>query len=222
VAIFAGDAFEGLFELPPCSTDDEREVCRDAQAELIADSQPTCEGVGDRVCFVPLGQVDPDLVRGLVEYYREEYGLQIGILTPSEAPWQYISPDRDQAEGAAMAEYAKELFPDDYADPKVTLIALTPLDLYTAERDWRFLLGTANEEPAPHAIVSTYRMHLGSWGLVDDDLVEERTRKLVTKYIGQLQYGLPPEDDPSSPMFDNILSVDDLDHMEEPLRVANR
>jgi hypothetical protein len=207
-------------ELPPCSTDDEREACRDAQAELLPDSRPSCEGVGNRVCFAPLGQIDPELVRGLVEYYGAEYGLEIGILTPSEAPWQFISPDRDQIEGLALTDYLETLFPQDIADPEVTLIGLTPLDMYTAANlDWRFALGSIDWSERPRAVISTYRMHLGSRGLVDEARVEERTRKLVTKYIGRLHYGIFPSDNPTSPMYDNILSVSDLDRMGEPLLV---
>jgi hypothetical protein len=63
-------------------------------------------------------------------------------------------------------------------------------------------------------------MHLGAFGLVDDERVLTRTRKLVTKYIGFMHYGLPASEDPTSPMYGSILSVPDLDTMEEPLSVA--
>ena len=63
-------------------------------------------------------------------------------------------------------------------------------------------------------------MHLGTSRLVDDERVLSRTRKLVTKYLGLMFYGLPLSDDPTSPMFGNILSVGDLDRMEEVLPVA--
>ena len=56
----------------------------------------------------------------------------------------------------------------------------------------------------------------------DDELMQSRFRKLLTKYIGLLYYGLPTSSDPTSPMFDSILGPDDLDRMTEPLPVAVR
>lgn len=213
------DESSDLPALPPCSTDDEREACRAPQTELLPDSQAACEGVGDRVCFVPLGQIDSDLVRNLVQYYRDQYGLEIGILTPSEAPWQFISPDRDQVESESLAGFMDTLFPEDFANPEVALIGLTPLDMYEWDRDWRFEMGFADSSEQPRGVVSTYRLHLGTWGLTDDQRVEERTRKIVTKYVGLLHYGLPLSDDPTSPMYNHVLSVSDLDRMGEPLPV---
>jgi len=219
-AAFFSMASEGFFQVPPCSGS-ERSACLEEQTELLPDSQASCAGSGPRVCFVPLGQVDPDLVRDLAEYYRDEYGLEIGVLTPSAVPAERIDAQRGQIEGVALAGYLKTLFPEDVADPDVTLIGLTPLDMFaSAERSWRFALGCIYwSDRQSRAVVSTYRMHLGSSGLVDAERVEERTRKLVTKYLGRLHYGIFPSNNPTSPMYDNILSVSDLDRMREPLAV---
>lgn len=130
---------------------------------------------------MPLGQVDPDLVRNLVQYYRDEYGLGIGVLTPSAVPAGMSNPDREQIDGASLATYLGTLFPADFDDPNVALIGLTPLDLYAEERDWRFQLGNANWSEHSRAVVSTYRMHLRTFGPRDDELVFSRTRTLVTK-----------------------------------------
>ena len=214
--VLVSDAIPRLFELPPCS-ESEREGCVKAQTELVAIAQASCEGSERRVCFVPLGQVDPDLVRNLVKYYRDEYGLEIGLLTPSAIPAEMVNPDREQIDGESLADYLGTLFPADFNDPNVALIGLTPLDLYAKDRDWNFELGHANWSAQSRAVVSTYRMHLGTFRLVDDERVFSRTRKLVTKYIGLMFYGLPPSDDPTSPMYGRILRVSDLDKMEEPL-----
>jgi len=206
----------GLFEVPPCSGS-EREGCLEAQTELAAIAQPSCEGSERRVYFVPLGQVDPDLVHNLVKYYRDEYGLEIGLLAPRAIPADMTNPRREQIDGESLANSLGTLFPADFNDPQVSLIGLTPLDLYAEDRDWRFQLGYANWSAQSRAVVSTYRMHLGTFGLVDDEHVFSRTRRLVTKYIGFMFYGLPPSDDPTSPMYGNILRVSDLDKMEEPI-----
>ncbi|MCH7999657.1 MAG: hypothetical protein IIA91_09285 [Chloroflexi bacterium] len=217
--VLGGDAISEPFKLHPC-TGSEREGCLEAQTALEPVAQASCEGSDRRVCFVPLGQVDPDLVLNLVEYYRDEYGLEIGVLTPSAVPAAMINPNRRQIDGESLADYVGRLFPADFANPDVALIGLTPLDLYAADRNWRFQLGHATWAPQAHAVVSTYRMHLGTSRLVDDERVLSRTRKLVTKYLGLMFYGLPLSDDPTSPMFGNILSVGDLDRMEEVLPVS--
>lgn len=208
----------GLAIAPPC-TGSEREGCLEAQTELVPIAQAWCEGSERRVCFVPLGQVNPELVLNLVRYYRDEYGLEIGVLTPSAVPAGMTNPDREQIDGESLAMYLGTLFPADFVDPNVALIGLTPLDLYAADRDWNFQLGHANWSEQSRAVVSTYRMHLGTFRLVDDERVLSRTRKLVTKYLGLMLYDLPVSDDPKSPMYGNILRVTDLDKMEEPLPV---
>jgi predicted Zn-dependent protease len=207
----------GIYDrYPPC-TGPEREGCLEAQTELVPVAQASCEGIGRRVCFAPLGQVDPELVRNGVKYYRDEYGLEIGVLTPRGVPVEMVNRDREQIDGESLATYLGTLFPADFQDPSVALIGLTPLDLYAADRDWNFQLGHANWSAQSRAVVSTYRMHLGAFRLVDDERVFSRTRKLVTKYLGLMYYDLPLSDDPKSPMYGNILRVTDLDRMEEPL-----
>lgn len=216
VVFLAGDVIPDVFELPPCSGS-EREGCLDAQTELQPIARESCDGFGRRVCFAPLGRVDADLVRNLVRYYRDEYGLEIGVLTPSAVPPEMIDRDRGQIDGDSLASYLGVLFPSDFENRDVALIGLTPLDLYTEDRDWNFLLGTADWSEQSRAVVSTYRMNLGTFGLADDERVLSRTRKLVTKYLGLMFYRLPLSDDPRSPMYNNILRVSDLDRMEEPL-----
>ncbi len=205
----------GLFDVPPCSGS-ERTGCLEAQVELVSIAHPSCEGTERRVCFVPLGLVDPDLMRNLVDYYSDEQGLQIGLLSPSSIPAKMINPDREQIDGESLADSLGMLFPADFDDPNVVLIGLTPLDLYAADRDWNFQLGHAQWGAQSRAVVSTYRMHLGTFRLVDDERVFTRTRKMVTKYLGLMLFGFALSDDPTSPMYGNILRVSDLDKMKDP------
>jgi len=206
----------GWFGHPPCSGS-KLNGCLAAQSELAPTAEASCEGVGLRICFVPLGQVDPDLVRNLVDHYRYDYGMRTGVLTPSAVPEEIVSHERHQIDGASLADYMGKLFPADFQDPNVVLIGLTPLDLYAHDRDWNFELGWADWSGPGHGVVSTYRMHLGRFFLVDDDRVLSRTRKMVTKYVGLMYMRFPLSDDPTSPMYGNIMSVSDLDRMEDSL-----
>ena len=204
---------------PPCTID--LVDCLAAQEELRAGALSSCGGSARRVCFVPLGQVDPELVRQLVDYYFETYGLEIGVLAPGAIPAELVHPVRQQIDGQTLAEYIGTLYPQDFETPGVALIGLTPLDLYAADRDWRFQMGIASWGLTSHGVVSSYRMHLGEFDLVDEGLWLERVRKLVTKYIGLMVYQLSLSERPESPMFGGILSVSDLDVMTEPLPVED-
>lgn len=213
-----GTLFSGWFELPPCSRS-ELNACLEPQAGLASTAQTSCAGSGRRVCFVPLGQVDPDQMRSLVQYYQDEYRLHVGVLTPSAIPEQMVSRDREQIDGESLADYMGTLFAADFNDPDVVLIGLTPLDLYAHDENWRFELGFADWSGPSRGVVSTYRMHLGILRLVSNERVLSRTRKMVTKYIGLMYYRLPLSKDPTSPMYGQIMGVSDLDDMKEPLVV---
>ncbi|MDO8612785.1 MAG: hypothetical protein Q7R32_08180 [Dehalococcoidia bacterium] len=203
-------------QYPLCSRSRQR-TCLEAQTELESVASGSCDGFGRRICFVPLGRVNPDFVLQLVEYYEAEYGLAIGVLTPSTIPEEAIDPGRNQVDGPSLTAYIERLFPAEASDPEVVLIGLTPMDIYDRESHYRFLFGSRGTFEDPRAVVSTYRMQLGVTAPPDGDQVLSWARKLVTKYIGLLYYGLEESGDPKSPLYNNILSLRDLDRMREPL-----
>ena len=208
------------YEYPPCYGP-HLDACLEAQTELAPYVSDTCEGEGRRLCFLPLGRVSPELVLGLAVHYEDQYGIQVSVLTASDIPTELVDPIRGQIDAGTLVDYAVSLRPEEYGDSDVVLIALTPVDLYDRTSSWRFLFGLKGSFADPGAIVSTYRMNPESFGEPrDDELTISRARKLVTKYIGLLYFDLPVSGDPKSPMFDNILSVSDLDRMEEPLPVS--
>lgn len=207
-------------ELEPCYEAD-LSTCLEEQSELEAMASDSCDGFDRRICFVPLGKVSPGLVRHLVEHYEDEYGLTVTVLTPSAIPEELVDPEREQIDAVTLIEYMGTLFPGAYNNPDVVLIGLTPADLYNRESHFRFLFGTKGTPEHPKAVVSTYRMNVVPFKFpLVEGIMFSRARKLVTKYIGMLYYGLPPSDDPRSPLYDSILSVGDLDRMEEPLPVT--
>ena len=204
---------------PPC-TGPETPSCLETQTELESIARDSCDGSERRVCIVPLGKVSPALVEHLLDHYADEYGLRVTVLAPGAIPQDMVSPQRNQIDAATLAEYMETLYPETYRDPNAILIGLTPVDLYDMSRAWRYAFGTRGTFAHPEAVVSTFRMNPETFGESrDDDLLFSRACKLVSKYIGLLYYGLPPSDDPESPLYDSILSLDDLDNMEEPLPV---
>jgi predicted Zn-dependent protease len=201
---------------PPCSGEN-RERCLEPQTELDSISVDSCAGTGLRVCLVPIGTIDPGLVAHLIAYYRDEYGLSVEVLTPSPIPSEIHDSARGQIDGGRLAQHMGELFPDDYSDPDAVLIGLTPVDLYLNTTDWRFIFWAASNE-IHKGVVSTFRMNPETFGMrPNDDLLYSRARKVVTRLIGTLYYGLSETKDPESLLYDNVLSVDDLDRMSEKL-----
>jgi len=203
----------------PC-TGSEFAACLEAQTELQSISRPSCEGSERRVCLVPLGQVSPPLVQQLADHYRTQYGLSVTVLTPVAVPAGIANPLREQVDAPMLIDYMGHLFPDEYADANAVLIGITPVDLYNQESHFRYVFGVKGTVESPRAMLSTFRMNPGAYGEAPDDaLLLSRTRKLLSKYIGMLYYGLETSPDPASPLYDNILGPSDLDNMGEPLPV---
>ena len=194
------------------------EGCLAAQTDLESMAKPSCEGSGRRVCLVPLGQIDAALVQQLVEYYRAQYGLDIAVLTPLAVPAEAFDDKRQQVDAASLMDYFWAHFRADYDDPDVVLIGITPLDMYDSTSHFRYLFGLKATFEDPKGVISTFRMNPESYNEPSDPgLTLTRFRKLLTKYIGMLYYGLPQNSEPTSPMFGSILRPSDLDLMREPL-----
>jgi len=195
------------------------QACLDPADGLDSHARESCAGEGRRVCIAPLGSISADLVRRLVDYYDETYGLEVGVLTPSSLPESIIDPDRQQIESKDIGFHISQMFPLDHDDPETVVIGLMPVDLYIEERNWRFAFGATWPDQFSLGIISTVRMNPATFGLPNDDLYYDRVRTLVSKYIGLMYYDLPLSPDPMSPMYNNILSVDDLDRMGDDLPI---
>ena len=192
--------------------------CLQAQDELVAEADDTCLGTGNHFCLAPLGRVSPDLVRDLVDYFDEEYGLRVGVLKPVAIPEGMLNERRGQVDAIDLAELMEDRFPSDAHSQYAILIGLTPADIYISTVDWRYAFGLRQPQP----VISTARMDQAFYGLpADNDLTFSRATKLLSKYVGLFYYHLEPSDDPRSPMFNNILSPADLDGMGDRLPVQS-
>ena len=96
------------------------------------------------------------------------------------------------------------------ADPEAVVIGLTDADMYIAAQDWRYAYGLRSGGTL--AIVSTARM---DDGFATEERRNQRLRKMVTKNLGILYFGLGVSDDPRSVLYRDILGPDDLDYASE-------
>jgi predicted Zn-dependent protease len=165
--------------------------------------------------------VAPALVKHLADHYTLKYGITVDILTPTAIPSDLVNREREQVEVDGLLRLMASVFPDTYADADTVMIGLTPMDLYwLGKPNWRYAFGVRGDPEEASALISSARMDPQIYGLPEDDeLYFTRVRKMVSKYVGFLYFGLPESRDANSPMYDNILGPRDLDRMDEPLPV---
>jgi predicted Zn-dependent protease len=168
---------------------------------------------GRQVFLAPLGNFPPDTVQSLVDFYHQKYGLEIMVLNtlPIDADARDVA--RDQLVAEELIESMRFSHPVVTNDPDAVVIGLVTEDVYTRTRtDWDWSFGVRAE--GRFAIVSTARM-TAKFVARREDRERSRLRKMVTRDIGVLYYGMPLNDDPRSVLYERLLSVEDLDKLSE-------
>jgi predicted Zn-dependent protease len=170
------------------------------------------------VYLVPLGDQPNDL-NALADRLRTDLKLDVQVGDRVRIPDDALDEDRRQLVAERLIEALKDS--DKPGTSAAVLIAVTGEDMYIRDRTWAFAFSLRREGRL--AVVSSARMDPAALGQTPDPgLQPTRLRKMVLKNIGVLHYGLPFSDDPNSVMYDNILSVDDLDRVGDQLPLPNR
>jgi len=161
------------------------------------------------VYLAPFGDFPKDEADALVAHYLEKFDLAIEVLPSIPVPAGAMDAGRGQliAERLIDAIAANEVLLD---DPDAVVIGLTNVDMYIAAVDWRYAYGLRSR--GTFAVVSSARMRDG---FADEARQHQRLRKMVTKNIGILYYGLAVSDDPRSVLYRDILGPQDLDYASE-------
>jgi len=190
--------------------------CLEAQTALEGIAVSDCHGEGARICLAPVGAVPAELVLHLVGHYEDEYSLEIQVLRPLSIPEEMVDSTRRQVDALELRRLLTSEF--EQGDGAI-IIGLTAADMYISEVEWRYAFGMQG----PTSIISIARMGSTVLGALEgaEPLAYSRARKLVSKYIGVRYYNLPLSDDPTNPMFNNILSPADLDRMGDRLPVES-
>lgn len=128
-------------------------------------AEPECPGTGQRVCMFALGEAPTVDVESLAAYFRQTYGLPITVLPTvslqglEEYEGRIVNQQRGQIKGDQMLEVLKARFPVSAADGRVTMIAVTPHDIYREFDDTPYLYAVrGGTRPARFTIVSNARM----------------------------------------------------------------
>jgi predicted Zn-dependent protease len=164
---------------------------------------------GRTLYLAPIGDFPAADAEALAQHYREKFGIAILLLPTMPVPTEAVDPARDQV----IAERLIDGLASSYqvaADPGTIVIGLTSADMYIAARTWTYALSLRAGDR--FAVVSSARL---SAFLAEPDTRIQRLRKLVTKNIGVLYFGLEQSTDPGSVLYRSILGPADLDRASE-------
>ena len=166
--------------------------------------------------FVAIGEVAPDTINGLVSHFRVKFGVSIKTLPPLGFDQATFDRQRSQVVADRLIQAVRVRHATLAKNPATRVIGITPFDMYMeAMRQWAFTFSTRTADRR-FAVVSYARMDPANLGdAPNDTLLRSRLRKMVTKNIGIMYFGLPASANPRSALFGNILGVDDLDRMTE-------
>jgi len=169
---------------------------------------------GQKIYFAAVGEMRSVHLDALQAYYKQRYDLTVEILPPIGLEPMVVDERRRQLIAEELIELMKRRYPEHARSPQSILIGITEGDMYIREVNWRFAF--ARRDGDRFAIVSSARMDPVSFGfLPDDELLQTRLRKMLSKNIGIMYYKLPQKSDRRSVMFGPILGIDDLDSMGE-------
>lgn len=169
---------------------------------------------GSQIFFVPVGDFPSAQLEPLVQYYRQKYNLEIAVLKSIPVDPATRDQSRQQLMAEKLVASVRDGVPEYTNDSKAILIGFTSEDIYPTSQRWDFAFGWRIGATRT-AVVSTARMNIHYGGEPSDVTLETRMRKVVTKDIGILYYGLPQSKNPESVLYNQILGIQELDQVGE-------
>lgn len=166
-----------------------------------------------KICFVPIEDFPVSRLESLARYYRTKFNVEIAITKSVAIEPTLRDLSRQQVKAEALASSLRGALPE--YDRNTILIGVTSEDMYPVSQNWRFAFGwrTGAENSA---VVSTARLALTYDGMpADADISTTRLRKIVTKDIGILYFGLPQSPNRKSVLFNQIMGIEELDEVGE-------
>jgi predicted Zn-dependent protease len=167
---------------------------------------------GWSVSLAPFGTFPRRTVEALAKFYLVNYGIKVKILPAAAVSAAARDPHRRQLVAEELIASLKGQYPKLVADPRAAIIGLVTEDLYIRSRvDWHWAFGLRLEDR--YGVVSSARMAFP--GNATAAVRMTRLRKMVTRYVGFLYFGLPANDKPKSVLYADIGGIDDLDRVGE-------
>jgi predicted Zn-dependent protease len=167
---------------------------------------------GCQLYFVPIGDFPGDQLGALTQYYRQKYNLEVTVLSSIPLDPATRDESRHQLMAEQLATSLRTNAPEHAADPRSVIIGFTSEDIYPTSQNWQFAFGWRLGNSGS-AVVSTARMSLEYPGEPPSAKPDIRLRKVVTKDIGILYYGLPQSSNPQSVLYNQIMGIEELDEV---------
>jgi predicted Zn-dependent protease len=170
---------------------------------------------GSKIYFVPIGDFPTEQLQPLVQYYRQKFNLEITVVNSVRVDPTTRDASRQQLMAENLAASIRNSVPEHASEPGAILIGFTSEDMYPTSKNWQFAFGW-REGATRTAVVSTARLSLPNIAqALTRDLPGTRLRKVVTKDIGILYYGLPQSQNPNSVLYSQIMGIEELDEVGE-------
>ena len=168
----------------------------------------------EKLYLIPLNNFSTKSLRRLVAYYKENYRIDVITTAPLRLRLAAVDKQRQQLVAEDVIDYMKLTYPSQTLDPNAIMIGVTDEDMYIRKRNSCFAFSYRSQ--GRFAVVSSARMNPLNFGEpADNDLLENRMRKMILKNIGVLYFQYPTNHDPRSVLYENVESVNDLDKMSE-------
>ncbi len=169
------------------------------------------------VYLIPIGGLRLDYVQSLSRYYERKFSLQVEV-SPSVQPGaRYLSPDGKQVVAAVLLTLLQSSIGNTSDNPRALMVAITDFDLVAPRGSRGQVFSVLGGKCC--AVISTARIDpRTTGGLSTDEEVAIRMRKLVTRAIALLYFGLQPNDDPTSILYAGqgaTLTLEELDRLDE-------
>jgi predicted Zn-dependent protease len=188
----------------------------DSLPERLPEGLGPCQQEMPRICLVPVGDVNGEMLGRVAEDAEEIYGIPVDVLRPAELDPQYRNLVGKDYSAERVMQTMWEAYPRlTRREPIPTLVAVTDeeVSFFTAlseTNDARVLAIPHGEWPA--AVISLN-------GLDDstEAILEARLGKLLAQQIGILQLGMERSDAPGSPLPYWIQTAAQVDALPERL-----
>jgi predicted Zn-dependent protease len=194
-------------------------LCSAASAAACAGDKSEPEAAPEPVVYiVGLDEFPERTLTRLQAFFREEHGIEVGILPSITVDESAYDPVRRQLVGDRLIESVDA---NRGAHRDRVVIALTEYDIMTLDRpDWGFVF-SLRDDATGVAVVSVARMDPRNFGeRPNGGLLFDRASKMVAKNIGVMYLGLPMSEDPRSVMYNQLYSVDALDTIADDFELA--
>lgn len=169
----------------------------------------------DKLYFIPIGNTSTLDMDGLVNHYREKFGIEARVLERINPRPSDLDAARQQYIAENLIESMRQSHPEYSQDKKVVIIGITADDIYMQNENFAWVF-SCRDSSDHAAVVSTARMDLHYPGEPSEEAMSyKRLQKVITKDIGIMFYRKGQSSNPRSVLYNNIGGIDDLDRMSE-------